>query len=62
VILITNVNGLTFTNTVSVTDTDSSSGVQSSFAGGVSYTVTKDNVFATLKEAGNGMTVCGNPA
>ena len=62
VILITNVNGLTFTNSVSVTNTDSSSGVQSSFAGGVSYTVTKDNVFATLKEAGNGMTVCGNPA
>lgn len=53
--------GVTLSNTVTVTNTDSTSGLESSFAGGLSYTVTKNNLFATLKEAGNSITVCGNP-
>jgi hypothetical protein len=51
----------TLTNTVTVAATDSASGLSSSFAGGLGYTITKANVYATLLELGNGITVCGNP-
>lgn len=48
------------TNTVSVVAADSSSGLLVSFAGGLEYTVTKNNLFATLLEPQNRLEVCGN--
>jgi hypothetical protein len=32
----------------------------SSYAGGIKYTMTANNLYATLKEAGNSVTMCGN--
>jgi hypothetical protein len=61
VVLISYSTGVSLTNTVTVTTSDSTSGLSSSFAGGLEYTITKANIFATLKEVGNQITVCGNP-
>lgn len=61
VVLIAYSNGVTLANTVTVTASDSTSGLESSFAGGLGFTITKANVFATLKEAGNQVSVCGLP-
>jgi len=47
-------------NTVTASPADSTAGLQSSFAGGLSYTITKNNLFASLKEPGNSVTICGN--
>lgn len=52
--------GVTLTNTVTVQASDSTSGVVASFAGGLDYTVTKANIYQTLLETGNSITVCGN--
>ena len=52
--------GVTLTNAVTVLASDSTSGLTSSFAGGLSYTIAKANVYASLLEAGNRITVCGN--
>lgn len=59
-ILIAYSTGVTLTNTVTVLASDSTSGITSSFAGGLSYTITKANVYASLLEAGNSITFCGN--
>ncbi len=61
VILIAYSTGVTLTNTVTISAADSTTGITGSFAGGLSYTVTKANVYASLLEAGNSITVCGNP-
>lgn len=60
VILIAFSTGVTFTNTVTVTANNSSSSISTSFAGGVPYKVSMDNIYATLQEPGNGIYVCGN--
>lgn len=52
--------GVTLANTVTVAASDSSTGVSVSFAGGLSYTITKNNIYATLLETGNSIAVCGN--
>ena len=48
VIFIAYSTGVTLTNTVTIATTDSTSGLTSSFAGGLSYTITKANIYATL--------------
>jgi len=60
VVLVSTSQGVTITNTISLTAADSTLGITSSFAGGLSYTITKDNLFASLKESGNQIQVCGN--
>ena len=60
VVLIAYSTGVTLANTVTVVAGDSTSGVISSFAGGLEYTVTKANVYASLLETGNSISVCGN--
>ena len=56
-------NAVYLTNTVTVANTDSTSGVSVSFAGGLPYTVTKTNLLATLNtdSKANYISVCGNP-
>jgi hypothetical protein len=50
---------VTLTNTVTVTPNNAPA-VSTSFSGGMAYTVTANNIFATLKEPGNGIYICGN--
>lgn len=60
VVFVSDSTNVYLTNTVSATAADSTAGLQTSFAGGLSYTITKSNVFASLKEPGNNVSVCGN--
>jgi hypothetical protein len=43
-----------------VTAADSSSNLSVSYAGGLKYTVTKVNAYATLLEKANRLEICGN--
>lgn len=60
VILIAYSTGVKLANEFTVAAGDSTSGLQVSYGGGLEYTVTKANIFATLSETGNDLTVCGN--
>jgi len=59
VVLVTYSTGVTLTNTVTA-DASQTTGLESSYAGGLDYTISTANLFATLKEPGNSVTVCGN--
>jgi hypothetical protein len=43
-----------------VTAADSTSNISVSYAGGLMYTVTKLNAYATLLEKANRLEICGN--
>ena len=60
VVLVAYSTGVKLANEFTVAASDSTTGLQVSYAGGLEYTVTKANIFATLSETGNDLTVCGN--
>jgi hypothetical protein len=53
-------NNISRANPITVTAADSTSNLSVSYAGGLYFTVTKTNVYATLLEKSNRLEICGN--
>jgi hypothetical protein len=53
-------NTATFSNQLTVAEADGTSNLSVSYAGGLTYTVTKVNAYATLLEKANRLEICGN--